>query len=72
MTLFVEATVQTLTVSGLPKIKRDFELTFDEILKNLAFAPKKYLFPVTANMFIVLWKPFFFVLKIPLMAKRLL
>ena len=46
-------------MSGLPKIKRDFEFTFDWILKNLAFAPKKYLFPVTSNMFIFLWKPFF-------------
>ena len=46
-------------VSGLPRIKRDVELTFDLILKNLAFAPKRYLFPVTSNMFMFLLKPIF-------------
>ena len=59
MTPFVEANFQILTCEWVAKIKRDVEFTFDWILKNLAFAPKKYLFPVTSNMFIFLSKPIF-------------
>ena len=61
MTSSVEANFQTKLwhVSGLPKIERDVEFTFDWIPKNLAFAPKRYLFPVTSNMFIFLSKPIF-------------
>ena len=44
-------------MSGLPRIKRDVEFTFDLILKNLAFAPKRYLCPVISNMFMFLSKP---------------
>ena len=50
-------------MSGLPTIKRDIEFTFDLILKNLAFAPKRYLFPVTSNMFMFLSKPIFLLYK---------
>ena len=49
-------------MSGLPRIKRDVEFTFDLILKNLAFAPKRYVFPVTSNMFNVPFETNFFVL----------
>ena len=50
-------------MNGLAKVRRDVEFTFDCVPKNLAFAPKRYLFPVTSNMFIYLSKPFFFCFK---------
>ena len=50
-------------MSGLPRIKRDVECTFDLILKNLAFAPKRYVFPVTSNMFMFFSKPIFLFYK---------
>ena len=52
MTSFIEANFPAnFDESGLPKIKRDVEFTFDWIPKILAFASKIYLFPVTSNMF---------------------
>ena len=46
-------------MSGLPRTKRDVEFTFDLILKNLAFAPKRYVFLVTSNVYVPFETNFF-------------
>ena len=44
---------------GWQKLGAMLNLHLIEYRKNLAFAPKRYMFPVTSNMFIYLSKPIF-------------